>query len=395
MNTIGIDFGTSFTTAAWINPKTGLPEPIKFIETGLEKIPSVVFYSKYGPEVGTLAYERIEKLNDYPKEEREEILMSIKQSIKRDMKKGQKEYLPNGKSVTHEEIIAEILKTVKKQAEEGCFGGDPITEVILTHPVDFANWQKDMLNEAARIAEFKKIKMIPEPIAAAIGYSNTGVKVGNGILVYDFGGGTFDVAFVHRENGSFTTPIPAEGDAFCGGDDIDIALYDFFEKEVFKKNGRKISEHPGRVDLQFRSVCRKAKESLSRTNYLDIHETLPPPGFVRFFTKLTRNDLEKIISPIIDKTISKTESMLNKIKSAGYEVDTVVLIGGSSRIPLIEKKLEKILPVKPLKTMNVDVAVAMGTLFIRQNPKVGFCIFCGRKLEKNDKFCIIYGKKLP
>lgn len=396
MHTIGIDFGTSYCTASWINPSTGRAEPIRFIENGREKMPSVVYYDEGKPIVGQAAYEMIENLNSYPEDQRDHILMSIKKSIKRDMRKGQIEYLPDGSSKTHEQIIADILSKVKSQAEQTCFRGQKVEGVTITHPVEFANWQKELLITSAKMAGFKSVKLLEEPVAAALGYANSNANVGKGILVYDFGGGTFDVAYVQKEGDEFRIPIPPVGDARCGGEDIDFALYEQFDKMVQQQFNRNISSHPGRADLQFLSRCCKHKESLSYNESHQFGEVLPPPGFNRFSVKKSQNDLEKIITPIVDNTIGKTKSLLASLEKEGLNVDTVVLIGGSSRIPLVEKELAKILPVSPLKTMDVDVAVALGAIAAnvvikKEKIKIKFCISCGKQVGKDDRFCMYCG----
>jgi molecular chaperone DnaK len=409
MHTIGIDFGTSFCTASWVNPHTGMPEAIRFIENGQEKMPSVVYYSPEGPVVGQIAWDMIEKLNSYPPDDRLEIMMSIKQGIKREMDKHQKEYLPDGRVIRHTAIIADILAKVKSQAEEGCFGGEPVSHTVLTHPVEFAQWQKEMLIQAANQAGFSQCNLIEEPIAAAMGYAGSGAKVGNGILVYDFGGGTFDVAFVQRDGEEYRIPIAPEGEPFCGGEDIDLALYDHFEKQIFAKHKRTISQSAGHTDLQFKAQCRKHKEVLSRMQSHVFSEILPPPGeLVRFQSKTSRQEFDAIIAPIIDKTIAKTRQLLDAVEQAGLQVDTVVLIGGSSRIPLVETELAKILPLKPLKTMHVDVAVAMGAVSGKKVQKSQpqqsgsekdlwqgklLCATCRKVLEPGSKFCIYCGSK--
>lgn len=397
MHTIGIDFGTSYCTASWINPSTRKPEPIRFIDNGQEKMPSVVYYQNGKPVVGHLAYEMIEKLNHYPPDDRETILTNIVQGIKREMEPGAKIYISNdGASVTHEQIIADILIKIKSQAEQGCFANETVEGVVITHPVAFANWQKDMLKNAATLAGFKSINLMPEPIAAAMGYAGSGAKVGKGILIYDFGGGTFDVAFVQKDGDEYRIPVPPEGEQVCGGEDLDLALYQHFEKQIEQQHNRKVSDHPGRVDLCFKAQCRKHKESLSLVETHDFSDFLPPPNAIRFYEKTTRENFEKIISPIVDRTITKTESILKKVKEAGLIVDTVVLIGGSTRIPSVEKKLLKILPVAPLKTMYIDVAVALGALYKYEdsNKTKRICSNCKNEIEGDNKFCIHCGTKV-
>jgi len=397
MNKIGIDFGTSFCTASWINPRTKQPEAITFHEIGMPKMPSVVYYSPEGVVVGLGAYNQVENSSGMSPEHRHQILSSVVMSIKRNMKQGQHFYLPGGK-ISHEEIIAAILRKIREDAQMTCFNNQPVEEATITHPVVFASWQKEMLKKAAGIAGFKRVKLLEEPVAAALGYAaTTNDKIKN-ILVYDFGGGTFDVAFVQCDNdGEYRVPIEPEGEAYCGGDDIDGALYDRWELLTKEKHNRTIDVNPDNRDIGFIAKCRKQKELMSLMPKNSFSEVLPPPGFHRVEMELTRPEYDKIIEPIIDKTIAKTERLLKKIKDAGYKIDAAVMIGGSSRIPLVYEKLKKILPVEPRRVMQVDVAVALGAIIYDPDRQVKyhdvFCIYCGFKSSTADRHCIMCGRK--
>ncbi len=400
MNKIGIDFGTSFSTASWINPKTRQPEAITFHDISMQKMPSVVYYGPDGIMVGLAAYNQLENSSGMKPEHRHQILQSVVMSIKRHMKQGQFYYLPGGGKVSHEEIIAAILHKIKEQAEITCFNGQPVEEVTITHPVIFAAWQKEMLRKAATLAGFKKIQLLEEPIAAALGYASTTNEKIKNVLVYDFGGGTFDVAFVQYNNEEqFRVPLDPEGDAYCGGDDIDEALYDRWEQVTKEQCNRTIDINPNNRDIGFKAKCRKHKEQMSLFPKYDFSEVLPPPGFNRVEMQLNRPDFDKMVEPIIDKTIVRTERLLKKVKEAGYKIDTAIMIGGSSRIPIVYEKLKQILPVEPKKVMQVDVAVALGAVIYNPNGqqqvqhKQVFCIYCGNKISTADRFCIKCGKK--
>lgn len=406
MNKIGIDFGTTFSTASWINPKTNLPEAITFHDISMQKMPSVVYYGSDGIMVGLAAYNQLENTTGMKPEHRRQILQSIVMSIKRNMQQGQHYFLPNGEKKSHEDIIAAILQKIKEQSEITCFNGNPVEEATITHPVVFAAWQKEMLKKAATLAGFKKVQLLEEPVAAALGYAVTTNKKIRNVLVYDFGGGTFDVAFVEcDEDGKFRVPIDPEGDAFCGGDDIDDVLYDRWEKISQEQHRRTIDINPNNRDVGFKARCRKHKEQMSLFPKNQFSEVLPPPGFNRVEMELTRNEFDKLVEPVIDKTIFRTERLLKKVKEAGYTIDTAIMIGGSSRIPIVYEKLKNILPVEPEKVMQVDVAVALGAiLYNNSNIKLKieecFCWHCGSikdgkkyKQPVTNRFCIFCGKE--
>jgi molecular chaperone DnaK len=402
MNKIGIDFGTSFSTASWINPRTNQPEAITFHDIGLQKMPSVVYYGSEEVMVGLAAYNQLENSTGMEAEHRKRILQSMVMSIKRNMQKGQFYYLPSGERKSHEEIIAAILQKIKEQSEITCFNSQSIEEATITHPVVFASWQKEMLRNAASIAGFKNIQLLEEPVAAALGYAATKNKNIKNVLVYDFGGGTFDVAFVQcDEDGQFRVPIDPEGDAYCGGDDIDDAIYDHWEKITKEQYNRTIDSNPNNRDIGFKARCRKHKEQMSLFPKNQFSEVLPPPGFNRVEMELERNEFDHIVEPIIDKTISRTERLLQKVEDAGYTIDTAIMIGGSSRIPVVYDKLKTILPVDPERVMQVDVAVALGAVIFNSNIKSvadKYCMYCGggekeQKQSVSNKFCHFCGKK--
>ncbi len=402
MNKIGIDFGTSFSTASWINPRTNQPEAITFHDTGMQKMPSVVYYGKEGIMVGLAAYNQLENSTGMDPEHRKQILQSMVLSIKRNMQKGKFFYLPNGEKKSHEDIIAAILKKIKEQSEITCFNGHPVEEATITHPVVFASWQKEMIKDAASKAGFKKIQLLEEPVAAALGYAATRSEPIRNVLVYDFGGGTFDVAFVEcDEDGQFRVPIKPEGDAYCGGDDIDDIIYDHWEKISKEKFNRTIDINQNNRDIGFKSRCRKHKEQMSLFPRNQFSEVLPPPGFNRVEMEFKRKEYDSMVEPIIDRTINRTERLLKKVNEAGYTIDAAIMIGGSSRIPIVYEKLKSILPVDPEKVMQVDVAVALGAVIFNSNIKSvsdKYCMYCGGgenelKQSVSNKFCHFCGKK--
>jgi molecular chaperone DnaK (HSP70) len=363
MKTIGIDFGTSFCTAAWINPGTQRPEAINFYSNGRPKIPSVVYYSENEVIVGETAYSLLENSYLMKEPEKSKVIGSVVQSVKRDMQKGRTTYLPCGRNITDEEIIADILRFIRQDVETSCYNGSRIDKAVITHPVIFQNWQKEILTHAAKRAGFQSVVLLEEPVAAAIGYASITPDIGKGILVYDLGGGTFDVAFVLREeDGTFRVPVQPEGDPFCGGNDIDLVLYDLWEREAQNHFKRNISDLPGKVDLGFITRCRRQKETLSNKESNRFSEVLPPPHLNTIELTLHRSDFNQQIAGIIDRTIQKTKLLLTKVQASGYKIDTAVMIGGSSRIPLVFEQLQSILPVTPRRVMQVDVAVALGAV---------------------------------
>ncbi len=416
MSAIGIDFGTSFCSASWVNPQTERPEVITFHETGTAKIPSVVFFPDEGkPYVGQGPLMQLENLGGLRDDQRQKVLQATVQSIKRKMKRNGR-FRTAQRDYSHTDIVALILQKIRTEAERSCVFPDPITELVLTHPVMFDEWKKDLLQDAARQAGFQKTTLLEEPVSAAIGYigannqSNT-----KGVMVYDLGAGTFDVAYVQVDfNGSsaeYHIPVPPRGDSMCGGDDIDMVLYQEWEQMARSQFGRPLSARNGEIDLGFLFRCRKGKELLSDMPQYMFNELLPPlPGkpLQRLQMNITRQEFESKIGNVIDRTIIKTQELLDDVRSKNLPLDYAILIGGSSRIPLVSKRLQQILGKVPIRTTGaVDAAVALGASYYRlskdhvhrANPSSSddckeecFCIYCGKKFKKSFRFCMYCGK---
>ena len=399
MAKIGIDFGTSYSTISWINPRTNRAEAIRI--NGKEKIPTMLYFSSDSdtPLCGDEAYAIYEQCRQTTDEnEMIEYMGGIFSDLKRNMDKDRIEYLPSGKPVHYVDLIAEFLKYLKQQAETNCFEGEQITDVCITYPVKHPNYKKDIMIEASLKAGFKDIKLLMEPVAAAMGYSNTFDYKNHSILVYDFGGGTFDIAFVKFDkNGDHITLEPL-GDNNCGGENIDQILYDEWEKVVRANTDNTISGVEGLIDKPFlKTDCMHGKETLCKIFLSQSKYTLR--SYVgKAFRKMeiSRSDWHEKISPVIDKTICLTQQMLTRIKAESMSIDKTILIGGSSRIPLVTEKLTKILPTPPMHVNDLDVAVANGAaVYINQGKipiKKCYCRMCGKEINTKMKFCPYCGK---
>lgn len=410
MSTLGIDFGTTFCSASWVNPFTGFPEEIKFLNAVDKcKIPSIVYFQPQGkPLVGYAPYMQIENANTA--DDRNVIHRYAITSIKRKMQKN-----ASFQGHSHVEIISLIIRHVVEEARKVCNSQSSPDTLVLTHPVVFAEWQKSMLREAACKAGFadEKISLLEEPVSAALAYVNSNnLSNVKGVLVYDFGGGTFDVAYVQKDaRGQWQIPIDPQGDPYCGGDDIDLLIYDKWEERVKQQFHRNLSPNPQEVDDVFLSRCRKQKELLSLNANQKFTELLPPAqgrGFDQAVWEVRSDEYNSIISPIIERTIAKTKLVIDEIKSKHLPLDIVLLIGGSSRIPLVRQRLEELLGDDSLirTTGQVDTAVAVGaSYYALSKPATSntpsaqtikrekFCIRCGFKFKESDNFCMACGRK--
>ena len=404
MSAIGIDFGTTNSSASWVNPKTHQPEVIVFNETGTTKMPSVVFFPNQGePIVGLAPYQQLENLSGLSPEDREMIQHSTITSIKRRLRRNGL-YRLHGKTFSHKDVVSLILKKIKSEAAASCPFESEIDEVVLTHPVIFEEWKKDLLREAAIQAGFDKVTLLEEPVSAAIGYINSNqLKNVKGMLVYDFGGGTFDVAYVKmEENGSFRIPLAPKGDDQCGGDDIDLLLYKRWEMLAKQRFNRLISPVADQLDVSFLFRCRKNKELLSgveQANFSELLPFTPSDKQIRGLQmRINRQEFNELISPIVEKTIRKTQDILDEIKEAKLPLDVAILIGGSSRIPMVADHLKQILGKVPIQTTGqVDVAVALGALSQAKievkKVKSCFCAWDGTQMKTTWKFCPQCGRE--
>ena len=406
---IGVDFGTSFSSASRLNPETNTPEIITFIDNGLAQIPSIVFINdKGGIDVGHLPMLQLERLSHYDPTTKQKILSHTLREVKRLMK-------PDGEFLghSHVDIIAAILSKIKQQCEASSRFSKPINGIVLTHPVEFEDWQVDMLREAIQKAGFTKHEFVKEPEAAALYAIKSGILDENarGVLVYDFGGGTFDVAYLYKEaDGTLSRKVASRGDAHCGGGDVDRLLYGDWDKFVKENFNRSLSPNKRIMDLEFLRECEEQKKMLSKVQSMPCNELLPSTdgSFITAQRTITRQELNTLIESLIDKTINKTRLIIDEVKAQKLPLDSIILIGGSSRIPLVTEKLKALVgpDVEIRSTGLVDVAVALGALYslnvpikdstapeppAAPKPTKHFCTDCGKEVWSNQKFCIHCG----
>ena len=361
---LGLDFGTSFSTISFLNPDTGKPEVIEVY--GWKQTPTIVFYGKEGILVGMAAANKLEEAE----EGNVEIFQATFKSIKRQLDGKVAHPLPygDGRVVYAVDVVADFIKTMKKYAEEHCFHS-PVTKLRLTYPIAFKESQKKILKNAAIQAGFQEgnITMLYEPVAAALGYASTGFNLGRNILVYDLGGGTFDLALVHRhEDGTIEPRLEPVGIVGCAGDDFDLAIYKHWEERLHAGRGIRFHDQPGRVNLQVLLECRKSKEKLSDLEEAKFSKYFEREG-VNFKTKLSRAEYEHQISSLIAKQIELTRKMLDDAASQKIEIDTFLLIGSATHTPLVRRELEKLfeernLPLTLTKTKDAATAVALGAV---------------------------------
>lgn len=354
---LGIDFGTTNSSAAWHDPRTGEVEVILNAE-GQPKTPSVVHFDENDVLVGEPVESLIQDVST-DKARRDEIFRNTVAGIKRNLLSPPRIALPGGRYVRPVGVAAEILKKLKRDAEEGHFH-EEVNRAVITCPAEFNVLQRQKVEESARLAGFDEVALLEEPAAGALAYARAGLDVGSHVLVYDLGGGTFDLAVLDNEGESFQVAMEPKGMERCGGEDFDLALYHYCDEVARENLGRPISL-TGAVDLTFLGACRRRKESLTFRERGKFNQYLSSEnGPVYFEHEVDRATFEELIGEYVESTTRLTKEILDQAHAAGHEVDTVVLVGGSVRVPLVVRMLNETLPVSPLGFDKRDVAVALG-----------------------------------
>ena len=364
MASLGIDFGSSYTTMSWINPRHGKPETVKFNGDGSVKFPSVILGTESGLELGYSALSYLEEVNKLTNEERFEILSNFIPSIKRVLDPNAIEILGD-KKYTHVQLLTHFFGCLKELANAHCGTEIGFDEVTISHPVEFESAKVNLLTQSLFNVGFRKVKTKLEPIAAVSGYSiDHVINEDEGILVFDFGGGTIDVTFVKKHNKSLCLLCEPKGNSMCGGQDFDMLLYEDLRRRIYTKYQKDISAN-GLIDYGMLNSCRRLKEHFSGPN--DSYDT--SVIFVnknKIFTykyKLNRETFNNIIYQKASDAVNVAKVILDQVKQKELNITKVLLIGGSSQLTLIRNMLQDLLPNTPLDTCGEkDVAVALGNI---------------------------------
>ena len=342
---IGIDLGTTNSCVAVL--EGGEPKVIPNAE-GNRTTPSVVAFKKGDELVGETA--------------KRQAVTNVKNtisSIKRIM--GTKEKVEaNDRKYTPEEISAKILAKLKADAES--YLGDKVTHAVITVPAYFNDAQRQATKNAGKIAGLEVDRIINEPTAAALAYGLDKQEEMQTILVYDLGGGTFDVSIMELGDGVFEVKSTA-GNNKLGGDDFDAAVSDYLVKEFKKENGIDLSKDAMAMQ-RIKDAAEKAKKDLSGMTeaqislpFLAQNEDKEP---LHMEMSLTRAKFEDLCKDLFDSTLEPVRKALKDAKLKASDIDKVILVGGSTRIPYIQNLVEKELGKEPNKTVNPDEVVAMG-----------------------------------
>ncbi|HUO03740.1 MAG TPA: Fe-S protein assembly chaperone HscA [Candidatus Binataceae bacterium] len=370
----GIDLGTTNSLVA--DMENGVPRVIADAATGEAILPSVVAISPDGAiAVGNRAIEMEPHLNvekdgkvsavGFPGGDAGAVI----RSVKRYMGLGGAEIAPEDRSrytfadmrgpvvrfqigkriFTPPQISAEILRALKERAEH-VLKGEKVEQVVITVPAYFNDGQRQATKDAGRLAGLEVIRLVNEPTAASLAYGLQKQTDGK-VAVYDFGGGTFDVSILNIKGGIFEV-LATNGDTHLGGDDIDRAIVDWMLAGL--PDSIKLERH---VWNSARHAAEEAKKRLTTAAETEVNLELPGHSVRKH---LTRAELEKIAEPFVARTIKRCELAISDAKLKPNDIDAVVLVGGSTRMPVVRAQVQTMFGREPLCSINPDEVVALG-----------------------------------
>ncbi|EDH0936594.1 molecular chaperone DnaK [Listeria monocytogenes] len=340
---IGIDLGTTNSAVAVLEGGEAkiIPNP-----EGARTTPSVVGFKNGERQVGEVA-KRAAITNP-----------NTISSIKRHMGTNYKETI-EGKDYSPQEISAIILQYLKSYAED--YLGETVDKAVITVPAYFNDAQRQATKDAGKIAGLEVERIINEPTAAALAYGMDKTETDQTILVFDLGGGTFDVSILELGDGVFEVHSTA-GDNELGGDDFDKKIIDYLVAEFKKDNGIDLSQD--KMALQrLKDAAEKAKKDLSGVTSTQISLpfiTAGEAGPLHLEVTLTRAKFDELTQDLVERTIAPTRQALKDANLSASDIDQVILVGGSTRIPAVQETIKKELGKEPHKGVNPDEVVAMG-----------------------------------
>ncbi|MGH7326083.1 MAG: Fe-S protein assembly chaperone HscA [Candidatus Rokuibacteriota bacterium] len=364
---IGIDLGTTNSLVAYVDDKTGLPRVIPDSE-GRPLLPSVVAFTPDGILVGEAAKRQLVRRPE-----------STVYSVKRFMGRGYEDvkdelrYFPfavvpadgivrlrvGEREVTPPEVSAVILKTLKERAET--YFAEPIEQAVITVPAYFNDSQRQATRDAGRIAGLDVVRIVNEPTAASLAYGLHRLQEGV-IAVYDLGGGTFDISILRVKDGIFEV-LATSGNTRLGGDDFDRVLLLWLMEDIQARHHRQLAcrevdlARDGEAMQELRLAAEAAKIRLSGEERTTL--TIPFEDFT-YRREISRAELERLLEPLVQKTLGPCRAALSDAGLSPGQIDTVVLVGGSTRVPLVRRRVRELFGKTPHSQLNPDEVVALG-----------------------------------
>jgi molecular chaperone DnaK len=342
--TIGIDLGTTFSAMAVME---GGKANIITNEEGTRTTPSVVHIKDNDVTVGQVA--RNQAIVDP---------LHTVRSIKRKMGTDEKIEV-NGKEYSPEEVSAMVLQKMKRDAES--YLGKPVNNAVITVPAYFSDAQRQATKNAGKIAGLNVLRIINEPTAAALAYGLDKKDTEHKILVFDFGGGTFDVSILELGDGIFEVKSTS-GDNHLGGDDVDEVIMNYLSDKFKKSTGIDINKDATAIQ-RLKEAAEKAKIELSTKTKTEINIpfiTADQNGPKHINEELTRAKFEELIADILTRLEKPTKAALKDAQLTNDDIDKVIFVGGSTRIPAVQEMVKRVTGKDGDKSVNPDEAVAIG-----------------------------------
>ncbi len=363
---IGIDLGTTNSVVAVMegNQPKIIPNP-----EGQRTTPSVVAFTKDGEVLVGAAARRQAVTNPNRTvfsakrfigctlEERQDESTRMPFKVSKG-KNGLAVFEIDGKQYTPQEIAAKVLGKLKQAAED--YLGEKVTEAVITVPAYFNDSQRQATKDAGKIAGLDVKRIVAEPTAAALAYG-LDKKKSEKIAVYDFGGGTFDISILEVGD-NVVEVLATNGDTHLGGDNIDELLIDFLVKRFKTDTGIDVSKDPMAMQ-RLKEAAEKAKIELSSAQATEVNLpflTADQSGPKHLNVTINRSDFEKLIHEIIEKTMEPCRKVMKDAGLSNKEINEVLLVGGSTRIPLVQERVKKFFEREPNKSVNPDEVVAVG-----------------------------------
>ena len=363
---IGIDLGTTNSCVSVV--EGGNPEIIVNAE-GKRTTPSIVSFKDGDRSVGDPAKRQavtnpkntIYSVKRFIGSKFSEVNKEAKK-MPYDVLKGTKDIVTikvDGKSYVPQEVSAVVLQNLKKTAED--YLGEKVTEAVITVPAYFNDEQRKATKEAGEISGLKVLRIINEPTAAALAYGMDKKDKDMTVAVYDLGGGTFDVSVLELGDGVFEVKS-TNGDTHLGGDNFDEKIIDWLVDEFKIENGMDLTKDASALQ-RLRESAEKAKVELSNSTTTEInlpYITADSTGPKHLVRTLSRAKFESMVSDLVKKSLTPCRKALKDAGLKANDIDEVLLVGGSTRIPCVQEAVEKLFKKKPSKGVNPDEVVAMG-----------------------------------
>jgi len=364
---IGIDLGTTNSCVAVMEGK----EPVVITNNeGKRTTPSVVAFIKDGErKIGDPAKRQsvtnpektvysIKRFMGSSYDETKSEINKVPYKVKKGNNNSTKVEI-DGKDFSPQEISAMVLQKMRQTAED--YLGETITDAVITVPAYFNDSQRQATKEAGQIAGLNVLRIINEPTAAALAYGLDKKSKDMVIAVFDCGGGTHDVSILELGDGVFEV-LATDGDTHLGGDDFDQVIIDWLTSEFKEEHNIDVTKDPMALQ-RLKESAEKAKIELSSTQSTEINlpYLMPVDGIPKHLVRnLTKSKFEQLIQPLVDRTIEPCKSALKNAKMTVNDIDEIILVGGTTRIPAIQEAVKQYFGKEPSKGVNPDEVVALG-----------------------------------